>query len=85
MYIFSTDLDVGALGGLYSGGNIDKGNAEYNVTVSTCYEGLHFVDECSGFCGGFFGCNGATKGIAILTKKIALGIKKCFVKKEDAE
>lgn len=34
---------------------------------------------------GFFGCNGATKGIAILTKKIALGIKKCFVKKEDAE
>lgn len=34
---------------------------------------------------GFFGCNGATRGIAILTRRIALGIKKCFVKKEDAE
>lgn len=32
----------------------------------------------------FFGCRAATKGIAILTKKAALGIKKCFVKKEEA-
>jgi len=30
----------------------------------------------------FFGCKEATKGTLILTKKIALGIKKCFVKKE---
>ena len=39
------------------------------------------------FCAGaailaFFGCKAATKGIILLTKKIALGIKKCFVKKE---
>ncbi|MBQ9805888.1 MAG: DUF1700 domain-containing protein [Clostridia bacterium] len=33
----------------------------------------------------FFGCHATTKGILLLTKKIALGIKKCFVKKEAAE
>ncbi|MBQ7315333.1 MAG: DUF1700 domain-containing protein [Clostridia bacterium] len=32
----------------------------------------------------FFGCKAATKGIIHLTKKIALGIKKCFIKKENA-
>ena len=32
----------------------------------------------------FFGCTAATKGTAILTKKIALGIKNCFVKRGDA-
>ena len=31
----------------------------------------------------FYGCKGATKGIALLTKKMALGIKSWFVKKED--
>lgn len=41
------------------------------------------------FCAGvaifaFFGCRAATRGIILLTKKIALGIKKCFVKKEAA-
>lgn len=33
----------------------------------------------------YFGCISATKGTFILTKKIALGIKKCFVKKEGAK
>lgn len=42
------------------------------------------------FCAGlsifmFFGCIAATKGIIKLTKNIALGIKKCFVGKENAE
>lgn len=32
----------------------------------------------------FFGCKLATKGAAWLTKKMALGIKNCFIKKEDA-
>jgi len=32
----------------------------------------------------FFGCREATKGILLLTKKIALGIKNCFIKKEVA-
>ncbi len=32
----------------------------------------------------FFGCQAATKGMAILTKKIALGIKNCFVKKGES-
>ncbi len=30
-----------------------------------------------------FGCKGATKGLVLLTKKMALGIKNWFVKKED--
>ena len=30
----------------------------------------------------FFGCLSATKGMAILTKKIAIGIKNCFRRKE---
>ena len=33
----------------------------------------------------FFGCKIATKGILILTKKIALAIKNCFVKKEETK
>lgn len=32
----------------------------------------------------FFGCKAATKGCILLTEKIALDIKKCFVKKENA-
>ena len=32
----------------------------------------------------FFGCHAATKGGILLTKKIALGIKKCFAGKEKA-
>lgn len=41
------------------------------------------------FCAGlaillFFGCKAATRGILLLTKKLALGIKKCFVGKEAA-
>lgn len=33
----------------------------------------------------FFGCKAATKGTLLLTKKIAIGIKNLFIKKEDAE
>lgn len=32
----------------------------------------------------FFGCKSATKGTLLLTKRMALVIKKCFVKKEEA-
>ncbi len=32
----------------------------------------------------FYGCKVATKGILILTKKIAVWIKNCFIKKEEA-
>ncbi len=32
----------------------------------------------------FFGCKGATKGIVLLTKRIAFGTKNCIIKKEDA-
>ena len=33
----------------------------------------------------FFGCSAATSGIALLTKKIALGIKRSLVRKESAK
>lgn len=33
----------------------------------------------------FFGCKESTNGLLILTKKIALGIKKCFVRKGENE
>ena len=33
----------------------------------------------------FFGCKAATKGILSLTKKLAIRIKNCFIKKEEAE
>lgn len=32
----------------------------------------------------FFGCRAATKGAVMLTKKMAVGIKRCFVKREVA-
>ena len=32
----------------------------------------------------FYGCKAASKGILILTKKIAILIKNCFIKKEEA-
>ena len=32
----------------------------------------------------FYGCKAASKGILILTKKIAIWIKNCFIKKEEA-
>ena len=31
---------------------------------------------------GFFGCKAATKGMAVLTRALALGVKSCFVRKE---
>ncbi len=32
----------------------------------------------------FYGCKAATRGILLLTKKMAVGTKKCFMKKEEA-
>lgn len=32
----------------------------------------------------FYGCKATTKGILLLTKKIAFGIKNCFINKEEA-
>ena len=32
----------------------------------------------------FFGCREATKGTLLLTKKIAIGIKRCFMRREEA-
>ncbi len=41
---------------------------------------------CAGFAVfAFFGCRAATKGILVLTKKLAVWVKNCFVEKGDAE
>ena len=53
-----------------------------NVLTGVCTIGTALV--CGGLSiFGFFGCKAATKGLLWLTKKLALGIKKCFVKKEE--
>ena len=53
-----------------------------NVLTGVCMIGTALV--CAGLSiFGFFGCKVATKGLLCLTKKLALGIKKCFVKKEE--
>ncbi len=68
------------LGGIVSG-----------AVLSICGNGLTGIAMigASIFCAGlaiflFFGCNAATKGGLLLTKKLPLYIKKCFVKKEEA-
>ncbi len=33
----------------------------------------------------FFGCKAATKGAALLAKKMVLGIKRCFLRKEESQ
>lgn len=68
-----------AVGGIFSGvifvcnSNLLAGIAM--LGASLVLAGLSIVS--------FFGCKAATKGILILTKKMALGIKNCFVKKEE--
>lgn len=66
----------GIAGGIYfaAGGNVPAG-------IAVIGAGL--------VCGGlsvfiFFGCKAATKGILILTKKLAVRIKNCFIRKEEA-
>lgn len=67
--------------------------------VGVCVMGVGFIIEgeaVSGIaligggmvCAGlaifmFFGCKAATRGAALLTKKIALGIKRCFARREE--
>ncbi len=69
-----------ALGGVISGivlainGNLLTGIAMIG-TVIVCAGLSVFM---------FYGCKAATKGILILTKKIAIWIKNCFMKKEEA-
>ncbi len=56
--------------------------------TSKCYTGIAML-AAGIVCAGlsiimFYGCKITTKGIIILTKKIAVWIKNCFIKKEDA-
>ena len=60
----------------------------YFITTANTFTGIALIGVVIAAAGlsvfMFFGCKAATKGILLLTKRIALGIKKCFVKKEDA-
>ena len=61
------------------------------VIFTVCGNGISGIAVlAAGFvCAGlsifmFYGCKAATKGILILTKKIAIWLKNCFIKKEEA-
>lgn len=61
--------------------------AVLNVTVSV-YTGVAML-SAGIVCAGlsifmFYGCKETTKGILMLTKKIAVWLKNCFIKKEEA-
>lgn len=73
-------LVAGAVGTLVSG-------AVFTVTESVL-SGVALI-SAGIVCAGlsifmFYGCKTATKGILILTKKLLVGIKNCFIKKGDA-
>ena len=69
-----------SLGGFVSGvGIIVYGSAFIGIAM------LGVGIFCTGFSIlTFYGCRAATKGILILTKKVALCIKNCFIKREVA-
>ena len=56
------------------------------ICTDQAFDGLIIISMAIAAAGlaifSFFGCLAATKGTVLLTKKIALGIKKCFVGKE---
>ena len=74
-------LVAGGLGGIAAGvificvGNLLTGLSIFSASLVLM--GLSIF--------AFFGCKAATKGILILTKKMLLAIKSCFVKKEGAK
>lgn len=59
-----------------------------HISNDNVFSGIAFISAAIIFAGLsiflFFGCRAATKGTFKLTKKIALGIKNLFIKKEDA-
>lgn len=74
-------LAAGAVGGVVAGISFAfRGNGLTGIAVI----GAGIV--CAGLAIFlFFGCKTATNGIIYLSQKIALGIKKCFIKKENAQ
>lgn len=77
--VFGSLVGCGA-GAVLFGGGVAVGG---NITAGIAMVGLGLVSAgLSIFM--FYGCNAATKGTVLLTKKIVLGIKKCFVRKEEA-
>ena len=77
--ITGQDLD-GALGAVAAGIIfIVRGDGMYGLAL--LFAGVLLAGLTIFLC---YGCIGATKGAAILTKKIALKIKSLFLRKEDA-
>ncbi len=70
-----------SFGGMVAGGVFACNG---NVLVGIAVLGAGLV--CAGFSiFMFYGCKAATKGFLILTKKIAVWIKNCFIKKGEAK
>ena len=67
----------GAIGGVAAGADLLSGGELSGVCMigaSLVLAGLAILS--------FIGCKAATRGVVVLTKKMALGIKKLFIKKE---
>lgn len=80
LWAVEASLSISALGGV-AAGTVFAFNG--NVLVGVAQIGAGII--CAGLSIFLFcGCEAATKGILLLTKKIALGIKNCFIKKEEA-
>lgn len=74
----------GALAGCTFGGVIMSASFAINGNALTGLAVLGAAFVCVGLSiFMLFGCKAATKGIVLLTKKMALGIKKCFAKREE--
>ena len=60
----------------------------YFITTANTFTGIALIGVVIAAAGLsvflFFGCKAATDGILLITQKIALGIKKFFIKKENA-
>ena len=80
IWVVFASLSACAFGGIIAGGIFAAcGSASAGIAMI----GASMV--CAGLAIFlFFGCTATTKGIIVLTKKIAIAIKKSFIRKENA-
>ena len=79
VWAVEVSLAACALGGTLGG--IVLATVSGNVSLGLLLTGGALV--CAGLSVfGFFGCKAATRGMAALTRALALGVKSCFVRKE---
>ena len=75
----------GAIGGCAMGGVVAGIIGAIKGDVFTGVAMIGTALACAGLSiFAFYGCKAITKAILLLTKKISIGIKNCFIKKEEA-